>query len=55
MVINLNKYRKERKRSAQERLSVENRARFGRSKSERANDLREQERTKKEMEHKRLD
>jgi hypothetical protein len=55
MIINLNQYRKMRRRTEAETQAKENRVRFGRTKEERAADLRERERAKKEIENKRLD
>jgi hypothetical protein len=53
MIINLNQYRKKRRRTEAETQAKENRVRFGRSKEERSAELRE--RAKKEIENKRLD
>jgi hypothetical protein len=55
MIVNLNQYRKKRRRAEAETQAKENRVRFGRSKEERAAELRERERAKKEIENKRLD
>ena len=55
MIINLNQYRKKRRRTEAETQAKENRVRFGRSKEERAAEQRELERAKKEIEYKRLD
>jgi Domain of unknown function (DUF4169) len=55
MIINLNQYRKKRRRTEAETQAKENRIRFGRSKEERTAELRERERAKREMENKRLD
>ena len=55
MIINLNQYRKKRRRTEAETQAKENRVRFGRSKEERTAELRERERAKKEIENKRLD
>ena len=55
MIINLNQYRKKRRRTEAETQAKENRVRFGRSKEERTADLLERERAKREMENKRLD
>jgi hypothetical protein len=55
MIINLNQYRKKRRRTEAETQAKENRVRFGRSKEERIAELRERERAKKEIENKRLD
>ncbi len=54
-IVNLNKYRKHRQRVDDERRAVENRVRFGRNKEARTNDIRERDRSKKNMEDKRLD
>jgi hypothetical protein len=54
-IVNLNKYRKHRQRVEDERRAVENRVRFGRNKEARTNDIRERDRSKKNMEDKRLD
>jgi uncharacterized protein DUF4169 len=55
MIINLNQYRKKRRRAEAETRAKENRVRFGRSKEERAAEARERERAKTEIENKRLD
>ena len=55
MIINLNQYRKKRRRAEAETQAKENRVRFGRSKEVRAADLRERERAKKEIDSKQLD
>jgi len=55
MIVNLNQYRKKRRRTEAETQAKENRVRFGRSKEERTAELRERERAKKEIENKRLD
>jgi hypothetical protein len=55
MIVNLNRYRKKRGRAEAERRAAENRARFGRSKAARMQDLRENARARKEIEDKRLD
>ena len=55
MIINLNQYRKKRRRAEAETQAKENRVRFGRSKEERTAELSERERAKREMENKRLD
>jgi len=55
MIINLNQYRKKRRRAEAETQAKENRVRFGRSKEERAAELRERERAKKEIDSKQLD
>jgi Domain of unknown function (DUF4169) len=55
MIVNLNQYRKKRRRTEAEALASENRIRFGRTKDERTKELREHERAAKEIENKRLD
>ena len=55
MIINLNQYRKKRRRTDAETQAKENRVRFGRSKEERSAELRERDRAKKEIENKRLE
>ena len=55
MIINLNQYRKKRRRTEAEAHAKENRVRFGRGKEERTAELRESERAKKEIENKRLE
>jgi hypothetical protein len=55
MIINLNQYRKKRRRTEAETQAKENRVRFGRSKEERVAEMRERERAEKEIETKRLD
>ena len=55
MIINLNRYRKNRRRAAAESEAKENRIRFGRRKEERVRELRESERARNEIENKRLD
>jgi hypothetical protein len=54
-IVNLNQYRKRRRRSAAERRAAENRVRFGRAKVERSKDLSDSERVTRELEGKRLD
>jgi hypothetical protein len=49
VIVNLNQYRKKRRRAEADRRAADNRVRFGRSKEERSRDLRESERTKKEI------
>jgi hypothetical protein len=46
-IINLNRFKKAKARGAAESLATENRVRFGRSKTEKANDRREQDRRDK--------
>jgi uncharacterized protein DUF4169 len=55
MIVNLNQYRKKRRRTEAEARASENRIRFGRTKDERTKELREHERAAKEIENKRLD
>jgi hypothetical protein len=55
MIINLNRYRKKRRRTEAEGRAKENRVRFGRPKEERAAKSRERERATKEIENKRLE
>lgn len=54
-IINLNKYRKQRKRSEEQRRSAENRVRFGLDKDKRMRELQEREQARKDIEGKRLD
>ncbi|MGH7046904.1 MAG: DUF4169 family protein [Stellaceae bacterium] len=54
-IINLNKYRKQRRQMEREREAAENRLRFGRNNRERAVDLKDRERLKNELDSKRLD
>jgi hypothetical protein len=54
MIINLNKYRKQRERAEAEQRAAENRVRFGRSKAVRTKDLRERQRAEKSIDDKRL-
>ena len=54
-IVNLNQYRKRRRRSEVERRAAENRVSFGRIKAERSKDLSDSERARKELEGKRLD
>ena len=54
-IVNLNQYRKRRRRSEGERRAAENRVRFGRTKAERRKDLGDSERAVKDLEGKRLD
>src|SRR5689334_21760671 len=55
MIVNLNRYRKERRRAEAVAQAKENRVRFGDSKEERAKELRKSERVTREIENKRLD
>jgi hypothetical protein len=55
MIVNLNQYRKKRRRAETEARASENRVRFGRSKQEHLKEAEERERAGKEIENKRLD
>jgi hypothetical protein len=55
VIVNLNQYRKKRRRAEADRRAAGDRVRFGRSKEERSRNLRESERSQKEMDGKRLD
>jgi Domain of unknown function (DUF4169) len=55
MIVNLNKHRKLRKRTEDERRAAENRVRFGRGKQARAVDQLERERAEKRVDDKLLD
>ena len=55
MIVNLNQYRKKRRRAEADAQAAENRVRHGRDKEERAKTSRERERASKEIENKRLD
>jgi hypothetical protein len=55
MIINLNPYRKKRRRSEAEAQATENRVRFGRSNDQRTQQQRKRERQKKQLEDKRLE
>lgn len=54
-VINLNRFRKAKKRAEGERRAAERRAAFGRSKSDRRLSESEEARRRRELEGKRLD
>jgi hypothetical protein len=54
-VVNLNRFRKERRRQEAARIAEENRARFGRPKSERNKTEGEQAKADKDLDGKRLD
>ena len=54
-VVNLNRFRKAKKRAEDQRRATENRARFGRSKADRQVSETEEERRRRELEGKRLD
>ena len=55
MIVNLNQYRKKRRQAEADRRAADDRVRFGRSKEERSRNLRESERSQREMDGKRLD
>ena len=55
MIVNLNKFRKQRERAEDERRAAENLVRFGRNKADRAKDQREHEQAEKSLDDKRLD
>ena len=54
-VVNLNRFRKAKKRTEAERRAAENRVAFGRSKAERQRAQDECERASRDLENKRLD
>jgi hypothetical protein len=54
VLVNLNKFRKKRRRAETERAAAENRIRFGLSREERRKEQRESERARREIENKRL-
>jgi Domain of unknown function (DUF4169) len=54
-VVNLNRFRKAKKRTEAERRGAENRVAFGRSKAERQKAQDESERASRNLENKRLD
>jgi hypothetical protein len=54
-IVNLNQYRKQRRRVEAERSAAENRVRFGRSKQERSKERLDNRRARKEIDDKRLD
>jgi Domain of unknown function (DUF4169) len=54
-IVNLNKYRKQRRRSEAAKAASENRVRFGRDKAERARIQAEQERQTRLLDRQRLD
>lgn len=54
-VVNLNRFRKAKKREEDERRAAENRIAFGRSKAERRRVETEDERRRRELDGKRLD
>jgi hypothetical protein len=55
MIVNLNQYRKKRRRAETEARASENRIRFGRNKQERLKESDDRERAGKAIENKRLD
>jgi Domain of unknown function (DUF4169) len=54
MIVNLNRYRKQRRRSEADARAAENRIRYGRSKEQRTREQSEVERATKVIEDKRL-
>ncbi|HZS85325.1 MAG TPA: DUF4169 family protein [Stellaceae bacterium] len=54
-IVNLNQFRKKRERRAAERRAATNRRIFGLSKEERAKAQRENDRTRKDLDDKRLE
>ncbi|MFO1059874.1 MAG: DUF4169 family protein [Dongiaceae bacterium] len=54
-LVNLNKYRKERRRESASRQAAANRVKFGRPKAETRQDDAEAERRRRELEDKKLD
>jgi hypothetical protein len=55
VIVNLNQYRKKRRRAEAQQRAADNRVRFGRNKEERGKGLRESKRAKSELDGKRLD
>jgi hypothetical protein len=55
MIVNLNRYRKQHRRTEAEAQATANRIRFGHTKEERNTQAREDERARKEIDNKRLD
>jgi hypothetical protein len=55
VIVNLNHYRKKRRRAEVQRHAADNRVRLGRSKQERGKHQRERERAKNELDGKRID
>jgi Domain of unknown function (DUF4169) len=55
MIVNLNKYRKQRERAEAEERATENRVRFGRSKTVRTADEGDRKQSEKFLDDKRLD
>ncbi|HUH84405.1 MAG TPA: DUF4169 family protein [Stellaceae bacterium] len=54
-LVNLNQYRKQRRRREAEEKAAANRPRFGRSKAERKKEQSESEKLAKDLDNKRLD
>jgi len=54
-VVNLNRFRKAKKRTEADRRAAENRVAFGRSKAERRKAQDESERASRDLDNKRLD
>ena len=54
-IVNLNRVRKAKKRSDDERRAEENRIRFGRTKAEKQRDAAEAERTVRDLDGKKID
>jgi hypothetical protein len=55
MIVNLNKYRKQRERAEAEQRAAENRVRFGRSKAARIAEEGDRRQSEKSLDDKRLD
>lgn len=55
LVVNLNRFRKVKKREADQQRAAENRALFGRSKKDRRADDDERQRAARELDSKKLD
>ncbi|HMA48298.1 MAG TPA: DUF4169 family protein [Magnetospirillaceae bacterium] len=53
-VVNLNRFRKARAKAEQEKLAEENRVRHGRSKSEKTQAVKDQDRTDRDLDGKQL-
>ncbi len=54
-IVNLNRFRKARKRQDADRQADANRVKFGRTKAEKENDRRAEERRRQEMDGRKLD
>jgi hypothetical protein len=54
-VVNLNRFRKAKRRQESERKAAENRALFGRSKADRVTDKAERQRSARDLDGKRLE